>query len=541
MAHRTRKSRVEPDVHSPIAFHPCSNGEYCPPPVSARDRKAEELFARIAEEKSRRLGITRRQFAESARGMAAALFVINQVYGCSDKDGGGSGAGSSADPGGDAGPGGGGGGTGAGADSRAGAGAGARAGAGAGSGSGASGRGGDGAGAAGRDGGAGFDVNDAMMDDEELACDALLDQSDFVLDIQTHPPSPLTEAWTNRALPMDAEEFITTLFVESETSVAVLSGIPSVRNLGLPNVQANALLKDILDMAGPRLYFHANVDPNNGPSELDYMESVLAEHTPAAWKVYPHVGSWRLDSQEIGLPFVEKARELGIPLIAAHRGIASDAGDYAAPSSPADLVEAARQYPDVVFLTYHSGWQNNVDENHAFDPGDQNPSGVDRLIKAVIDAGIGNDGNVYAELGSTWRNLMTMPDAAAHVLGKLLRYLGPDRIVWGTDSVFTGSPQEQIAALRAFQIPQSMQDDYGYPALTDDIKRRILGITATSVYGIDPAAMRCVIDADFIARNRQAYLHDRDSVPGRREKNYGPKTRREFLALRRFEEYFKLG
>ena len=519
MASRTRKSRSEPPVQSPIAFHPCSNGEYCPPPKSARDRSAEELFARIADDKSRRLGITRRQFAESARGMAAALFVINQVYGCSD-DGGGGGASDARDGG----PGSAGAGASAGAGTSAGAGAG---------------RGG--AGAGGRDGGAGFDVNDAMMDDEELACDVLLDQSDFVLDVQTHPPNPLPEAWTARELPMDAEEFISTLFVDSETSVAVLSGIPSVRDFGLPNVQANALLKDILDMAGPRLFFHANVDPNNGSSELDYMESVLADYTPAAWKVYPHVGAWRLDSQEVGLPFVEKARALGIPLIAAHRGIASDAGDYAAPSSPVDLVQAARQYPDVVFLTYHSGWQQNVDENHPFDPNNANPAGVDRLIKAVIDNEIGNDGNVYAELGSTWRNLMTSPDAAAHVLGKLLRYLGPDRVVWGTDSVFTGSPQEQIAALRAFQIPESMQTDYGYPALTDDIKRKIFGLTASSVYGIDPASMRCVIDADFIARQRQAYLHDRDAVPVRREKSYGPRTRREFLALRRFEHYFKLG
>jgi uncharacterized protein len=206
-----------------------------------------------------------------------------------------------------------------------------------------------------------------------------------------------------------------------------------------------------------------------------------------------------------------------------------------------DLVRAARQYPDVRFLTYHSGWQNNVDEDHPFDPDDPNPRGVDRLIKAVLDNEIGNDGNVYAELGSTWRNLMTSPNQAAHVLGKLLHYLGPDRVVWGTDSVFTGSPQEQIAALRAFEIPEQMQQDYGYPALTAELKRKILGGNAVPVYGIDPEAMRCVIDDDFIAAQRQAYLHDRDALPAPSHKRYGPCTRREFFALRRFERHFKLG
>jgi predicted TIM-barrel fold metal-dependent hydrolase len=488
------------------------------------------MFQQIVADKSRRHGITRRQFAESARGMAAALFVINQVYGCSDDSGGGGAAGE-------------------GAQSRSGQGGGGSSGgstagdsATASSGRGGAGRGpASGAGAGGSSSDAGFDVPPDAMDDEELACELLQDSDAFVFDVQTHPPSPLPAAWTDRELPMDAVQYLQTLFVESETTVAVLSGIPSVRNLGLPNVEANALLKSILDMAGPRLFFHANVAPDNGSSELDYMAMVMAEHRPAAWKVYPHVGAWRLDSEEVGLPFVEQARDLGLPLIAAHRGIAQDAGDYAAPSSPVDLVQAARQYPDVVFLTYHSGWQSNVDEDHAFDPGNANPLGIDRLIKAVRDNEIGNDGNVYAELGSTWRNLMTSPGAAAHALGKLLLYLGPDRVVWGTDSVFTGAPQEQIAALRAFQIPEAMQDEFGYPALTDEIRSKIFGLNAAAVYGIDPAAMRCVVDADFISAQRQALLHERDALPRRREKSYGPRTRREFLALRRFEHFFHLG
>jgi predicted TIM-barrel fold metal-dependent hydrolase len=274
------------------------------------------------------------------------------------------------------------------------------------------------------------------------------------------------------------------------------------------------------------------------------MEQVLETHRPVAWKVYPHVGTWRLDSQEVGLPFVAHAQKLGVRIIAAHRGIADDSGDYQAPSSPVDLVLAAKANPEVTFLTYHSGWQGNVDENHAFDPRDDTPHGVDGVSKAVRARGLGRDtagGHVYAELGSTWRNLMTQPQAAAHVLGKLLLHLGEDRVLWGTDSVFTGSPEEQIQALRMFEIPPAMQEQYGYPALTTAVKRKIFGGNAARVYGIDLDAMRCKLGGDFVERLRMARRDDPRAVPVPGEKAYGPRSRREFLAFERWQKHFGLG
>jgi predicted TIM-barrel fold metal-dependent hydrolase len=296
------------------------------------------------------------------------------------------------------------------------------------------------------------------------------------------------------------------------------------------------MLDEIVDrIGGPRLRYHVNVDPPRGATELDYMEDAASRFEVAAWKVYPHVGSWGLDQEESGLPFIAKARELGIRIIAAHRGIGPDSGRYDQPSSPIDLVRAARMSPDVTFLTYHSGWEFGVDENHPFDPAEANPAGIDRLIKAVRDEGIGPTGNVYAELGSTWRGLMTQPAAAAHAIGKLLVHLGEDRIVWGTDSVFTGSPQEQIVAFRTFQIPESMQEMHGYPALTDAIRAKIFGLNAAAASGVNPDDVKCVIGDDFVEQLRMARRDDPREVPVPTEKRYGPRTRREFLAFRRWE------
>jgi predicted TIM-barrel fold metal-dependent hydrolase len=457
MSSPTKKSEAEAEPQSPITFRPCSNGEFCPREETDKDRRAAAEFRALVEEKHRRLGMSRREFAESACGMAAALLTINSVNGCN------------------------------------------------------------------RDG-TGYDVTPDMAEDLGRAC-AALSGDEFIFDVQIHPAEPLVP-FQDPPLPMDAEGVIRMIFVDSDTSVGCLSGVPYAH--GLANLDGNRRLQEIIErLGGPRLIFHANADPTQGQAELDYMAEVVSRHKIAAWKVYPHVGPWRLD-RGVGLAFLERARALGTRIIAAHRGIGPGV-DYAADSSPIDLVLAARMFPDLSFLTYHSAWDSLADENHPFNPADPNPVGVDRLIKAVLDNGVGKDGNVYAELGSTWRNLMGDPMQAGHVLGKLLKHLGEDRIVWGTDSVFTGSPQEQIVAFRRFQIPQQLQEQHGYPALTDTSRRKILGLNGARVYGVDPQAVRCAIAGDFASQLKMARRADPRSVDVPREKSYGPRTRREYL------------
>jgi hypothetical protein len=117
--------------------------------------------------------------------------------------------------------------------------------------------------------------------------------------------------------------------------------------------------------------------------------------------------------------------------------------------------------------------------------------GVDRLLESVRAAGIGPGGNVYAELGSTWRYLMSDPDQAAHLLGKLIAALGPGNVLWGTDSIWYGSPQDQIQAFRTFTITAEAQERFGYAPLTPEVKAGILAGNAAALYGIDPAGVPC--------------------------------------------------
>jgi uncharacterized protein len=80
--------------------------------------------------------------------------------------------------------------------------------------------------------------------------------------------------------------------------------------------------------------------------------------------------------------------------------------------------------------------------------------------------------------------MLRRPREAAHVLGKLLAAVGPDRIVWGTDSSWYGPPQMLIDAFRVFTIPERMQEEFGYPALTPEIKDQILGANAARLYDV---------------------------------------------------------
>ncbi len=172
----------------------------------------------------------------------------------------------------------------------------------------------------------------------------------------------------------------------------------------------------------------------------------------------------------------------GLPVVAVHKGF----GRQSEFSSPRDVGPAAAAHPDVSLVIYHSGYDSTTEG-----PYDPEGQGVDRLVRSLDEAGIGPGANVYAELGSTWRTVMGAPDQAAHVLGKVLLAVGEDNVCWGTDSIWYGSPQDQIEAFRAFEITPQFQERFGYPALTPAIKAKILGLNSARLYDVEPAVDPC--------------------------------------------------
>jgi predicted TIM-barrel fold metal-dependent hydrolase len=276
-----------------------------------------------------------------------------------------------------------------------------------------------------------------------------------------------------------------------------------------------------------RLLMQGHVAPNNGAPEttIEGMAEAAERYPIRAWKAYTHASGpgWYLDGSDgtdIGPRFIRQAADLGIAVIAVHKGF-SGGSRFA---SPIDVGPAARDNPDVSFTIYHSGYESGGAEGE-FTEATQY-SGVNRLIASVLDAGLGPGSNVYAELGSTWRAVMGNPNTAAHVVGKLLRYLGEDNVIWGTDSIWYGSPQDQIQAFRAFEITPEFQERFGYPALTPELKAKVLGLNAARVYGVDPASVqRC----DLSATEREELRLSMPAV----NSTLGPRSRDQVLAHQR--------
>jgi hypothetical protein len=327
--------------------------------------------------------------------------------------------------------------------------------------------------------------------------------------------------------------YVKEVFLDSDTTCAVLSAVPATAE-GQPLTQGDAeKTREIVDTLGksPRLWVHALVTPNVGElkAQLEAMEKAAKEFKISAWKVYTLFGpkgddGYWLTDEKIGIPMIEKGRELGVKLVCTHKGfpLFGVKNDFHVAT---DVGPIAKKYPDVKFIVYHSGYDPDVKEG-PYDPA-KAKRGVNTLIKSIEDAGLKPGSNVYAELGSTWWVLMKKPDEAAHVLGKLLKHVGSDNVLWGTDSIWYGSPQAQIAAFRAFQISPELREKHGYPELTKELKAKIFGLSAAAVYGVDPRVARPAIRNDDVEKLKQSYLPRRDPSFA----TYGPRTRREFLQL----------
>ena len=288
-----------------------------------------------------------------------------------------------------------------------------------------------------------------------------------------------------------------------------------------------------------RVLLHAQALPNVGDlqANLDAMSAAVERYPIVCWKVFTNFpdiydgsgNAWRLDDGDPALArvaeaFLRHAVDLGVPTVAAHKGLSMTLG-YSSPfAAPDDVGPAARAHPDVRFLVYHSGFEAQGTEG-PYDPAVA--VGVNRLVTSLANAGIGPGQNVYAELGTTWWSLLGRPEEAAHVLGKLLRAVGEDNILWGTDAVFYGSPQGQIQAFRAFQISEQFQEQFGYPALSDEIKRKILGLNALRLHDVDPVTVPCAFTRDDLEQLRLALPA---AAPRR-----GPRTRSELQAFVRRE------
>ncbi len=253
-----------------------------------------------------------------------------------------------------------------------------------------------------------------------------------------------------------------------------------------------------------------------GVGNLWFIEEQIEHLKPDSWKGYNIAAAakldddpnsdmvrWTLDDPIVAYPTYAKIDEYarkdngailkkypGFRNLSIHKGLSTNGGPDPRLGYPSDIPKAARDWPQFNFIIYHSCirpafWVlNALNDVKSGVTREGVPDILWTTEMAVLAAPYPN---VYAEIGTTFAStVITFPTVCAHILGQLLKFMGEDRVVFGSDAVWYGSPQWQIEALWRFQIPEEMCRRYGYPRLTPQIKRKILGLNSARLYGLQP-------------------------------------------------------
>ena len=503
------RADVAEPFRSPVPTRMISNGEYMPIPQTAKQQRVEARVKELADTASKKLGVTRRQFLASSGGMAATLIAMNEVFGRVFQ----------VDPiemfetaaYAQAGP----------------------------------------------------PRDLFVFDDQlhfvrgsrpsPLALRAVAQGPSAAPMFESNPQnreSQLDElgntwsVWNPElvGLPLDPRfahltQFIKDVYLDSQVTVGLLSNVTASlvpigeqrrppRNVGealqaeMLTARQTAAARDFVNeiSGSTRMLCHGLLYVGRG--NLGYLQEQIDENEPDSWKGYnisnaakvdtdPNslMRQWRHDDEDVAYPTFEliqrnaerlRRQKPGLHNICVHKGIAPGPPDPER-GHPADLPKAARDWPDLNFITYHACIQPSffyADTLASIRAGKMR-GGVPDIEWTTEYAQLVQDlPNCYAELGTTWASsVVTFPTVTAHIMGQLMRFMGEDRIVFGSDSVWYGSPQWQIETFWRFQIPEALRDRFGYPELTERAKRKILGLTSARLYGIastDTSAYRPV-------------------------------------------------
>ena len=474
---------------SPIPVQFVSSDEYMPAPQTAQQREFEVRIKEMGSELAKRHNMTRRSFFKTAGGMAAAFVAMNEVH-----------AKGSAPI---------------------------------------------------------YQIEKSEhlnLDVAQARADSLKNQ--FVMDMHTHflrEGTPIRafvaqreavgKAGWNPTLvgkPQTIDDlmfpnYFKEIFLDSDTKVACISGSYSEdpKFSFLTNEMKFDAREKINREAGTkRMFSHAIFTPG-WDGWLARFDEENEKLKPDSWKCYTigdntnkHLSKhpFRLDDEKLLYPFYEKLVKAmkqypdrpGLKNVCVHKGLFPPSVEANFPHlvgycNVNDVAKAAKDWPQLNFVIYHSAYR------WVAGPGGTASAAWDQLQRtgrvdwvtdlADIPKQYGVN-NVYADLGQIFAHSnMAEPRVAAFMLGAMIKGMGADHVVWGTDSLWTGAPQWQIEALRRMEIPEEIQTKYGLAPMgsaTGPVKTGILGGNSARIYGFTPK-MQSALETDKVAYYKGLY------------------------------------
>jgi predicted TIM-barrel fold metal-dependent hydrolase len=473
---------------SPIPTQSVSSDEFMPALQTVKQRAFEARVKQYGAELARKQGISRRTFFKTAAGMAAAFVAMNDIYGRL------------------------------------------------------------------------YAVSRAEAATPEMADERAKELSkQFIMDMHTHflrddtrlegfvrAREAVGKAGWNPTLvgkPQTLEDlkfanYVKEVFLDSDTKVACLSGAPSdiPADWFLTNeMKAEARARVNTEAGSRRMLAHAIFTPGQ-PGWLEQVDRAIEELKPDSFKGYT-IGDnthkelskypWRMDDEKIVYPFYERCLKAGLVNICVHKGLFPPSVEQRFPhllahSDVRDVGKAAKDWPQLNFIIYHSGYRfgggGGPEEGWVQFEKTGRVEWVSDLAEIPARYGVTN---VYGDLGQIFaQSTMAQPLLCAAMMGILIKGLGADHVCWGTDAIWTGSPQWQIEALRRLEIPEDMQKQYGFQPLgaaDGPIKTAILGGNNARLYKY-PMQQKAELATDRFAHLQGLY---EQSGPDRSNRTYG--------------------
>ncbi|WP_167064660.1 amidohydrolase family protein [Burkholderia sp. Ax-1719] len=225
-----------------------------------------------------------------------------------------------------------------------------------------------------------------------------------------------------------------------------------------------------------RCIFSGGVEPT--AAGVDYAkESIkLQAHELGAkmMKFYPFY--WKADDRELGYPLYERCQEVGINILQFHMCLPGDASHDVEIQRPNYLQRVARDFPDMQIIIHHPM-----------------PLYFDEVVNIAA-----RFKNIHLLISPMVQLSLIRPRLIQKLLGELLLSVGSDRLMYGSEGAVSGNPTSFLRAFKNMQIPEDLQEGYGFPALTDKDKEKILGLNLAKLMNIDVEAKKrelAVLDA----------------------------------------------
>jgi len=459
----------------PIPTRPVSSDEFMPAPQSPRQKEFEARVQQLGAELAKKQGVSRRRFFQTPAGMAAAFLAMNDTFGPL------------------------------------------------------------------------FGVSRAEAATPERAnerASALAGQ--FIMDMHTHFLRPGTrimgfvaqrnavgKAGWNPALgekeqtidDLMFQNYIKEIYLDSDTKIACISGAPSEvpEDWFLTNKMKADARAQVNAIAGTRRMFSHAIFTPGYDGWLDAIDRDIATLKPDSMKGYT-IGDntnknlskhpWHLDDEKLVYPAYEKFVKAGLKNVCVHKGlfpesVAKQFPHLLAHCDVRDVAKAAKDWPQLNFIVYHGGYRY-AGGGKADDAWQQfERSGRIDWVTDLADIPAKHGvKNVYADVGQLFaQTTMAEPRLAAVMMGQLINGMGVDHVCWGTDAIWTGSPQWQIEALRRLEIPEELQRKHGFKPLgaaDGPVKRAIFGDNNARLYNVKPQLRAAVLD-DSLAHYKALY------------------------------------